>query len=91
MRELRFNVGVSTVWDERYEAEDHRDLAKLVACPALIITGEHDFICGPTWNRVLAEAIPGARYVEMANVGHMPQYEDPEQLMAIVGSWLAEG
>jgi pimeloyl-ACP methyl ester carboxylesterase len=89
-RELRFNVDVSAIWDERFEAEDHRDLAARVTAPTLIVVGEHDFICGPTWNRALSAAIPRSLYVEMANVGHVPQYEDPEQLASIVGSWLAE-
>lgn len=89
-RELRSNVDVVIPWNERYEAEDHRDLARKVTCPSLIVVGEHDFICGPVWNRALAEAIPGASYVEISNVGHFPQYEDPERLIAMVGSWLAE-
>ena len=89
-QELRSNVDVVIPWNERHEAEDHRDLARTVTCPTLVVAGEHDFICGPVWNRTLAEAIPNARYVEMKNAGHLPQYEDPERLMAIVTSWLAE-
>lgn len=88
-RELRFNTAVEAAWDEGLEAEDHRALAAKVACPTLIIVGEHDFICGPIWNRALHEAIPGSTYVQVDDVGHIPQYEAPEQVASIVGSWLA--
>jgi pimeloyl-ACP methyl ester carboxylesterase len=51
--------------------------------------GEHDYVCGPTWNRALAAAIPGARYVEIPNVGHLPQYEAPAAFRAAIDDWLA--
>lgn len=89
-RELRQNLDVQRAWTDRYEAEDHRDLARTVVCPALIVAGEHDFICGPVWNRVLDDAIPNARFVEIADAGHFPQYEQVDALMALVRSWLAE-
>ena len=88
-REVRWNVDVSVIWDARWEAGDYRDLAARVRCPTLVIAGEHDFICGPVWNRAVAEAVPGARYVEIAGVGHIPQYEDPDAFLAAVDDWMA--
>jgi pimeloyl-ACP methyl ester carboxylesterase len=90
VREMRQNVDVQRIWNDRHEAADHRDLAAAVTCPTLIVVGEHDFICGPVWNHVLANAIPGARYVEILDAGHFPQYEQPDEVMRIVSSWLAE-
>jgi proline iminopeptidase len=87
-RELRFNVDVEIAWGESFEADDHRPLARLVGCPTLIIVGEHDFICGPVWNRALADAIPQARYEVIADAGHLPQYEQPERVLAIIEDWL---
>ncbi len=89
-RELRLNVDVEREWNEHHEAIDRRDLARRVACPSLIIAGEHDFICGPVWNRELAKAIPMARYVEIAAAGHMPHYEQPERFSDIVSDWLRQ-
>lgn len=86
--ELRYNVDVGAIWDMKLEAEDHRPLAAMVKCPTLILVGEHDFICGPTWGRATANAIPGAHYEEIPNTGHFPQYEDPDRVLAAVTSWL---
>ncbi len=60
-----------------------------VECPSLVIAGEHDFICGPAWNRPIAEAIPAARYAEIADAGHIPQYEQPDAFRAALRDWLA--
>ena len=87
-RELRFNVDVADAWDERLEGEDHRALAAKVRCPTLIVVGEHDFICGPIWNRAVAAAIPASQYAQIADVGHIPHYEASERFASIVGSWL---
>jgi proline iminopeptidase len=87
-RELRFNVDVEIAWGESFEAADHRPLARLIDCQTLIIVGEHDFICGPVWNRALADAIPHARYEVVADAGHLPQYEQPERVLAIIEEWL---
>lgn len=60
-----------------------------VTCPSLVIVGEDDFICGPAWNRPIAAAIPAARYVEIADAGHVPQYEQPGAFRAALLDWLA--
>ena len=62
---------------------------RTVSCPTLVSPGEHDFICGPVWNHALADAIPGARYVEIADAGHIPQYEQPDGAHGGRRSWLA--
>ena len=89
-RELRYNVEVAQEWDESLEADDHRTLAKLVRCPTLILVGEHDFVCGPIWARVLADSIPGSHLAEIPDAGHMPQYEHPERVFALVQAWLRD-
>ena len=60
-----------------------------VQCPSLVIAGQYDFICGPAWNRPIAAAIPGARYVEISDAGHVPQYEQPGAFRAALVDWLA--
>jgi pimeloyl-ACP methyl ester carboxylesterase len=45
-------------------------LATLGAIPTLVVAAREDRIALPRYNRELAEAIPGARYVEIADAGH---------------------
>ena len=60
-----------------------------VNCPSLVIAGQHDFICGPAWNRPIAAAIPAARYVEITGAGHAPHYEQPDAFRTELLDWLA--
>ena len=90
--ELRWNVTMSDAWfgdDTHFDAVDILPSLGAVECPTLVIAGEHDFICGPTWNRPIAQAIPGARYVEIADAGHLPQYEQPAAFRTALMDWLA--
>jgi proline iminopeptidase len=89
-RELRFHAPIVDAWTGPREDADYRPLLDRIRCPTLVITGEHDWICGPAWNRALAAAIPGARLVEMPGVGHLPQYEAPEAFRAVIDAWLAD-
>jgi pimeloyl-ACP methyl ester carboxylesterase len=89
-RELRWHVPIADAWSGPYEAADYRPLFARVRCRTLVITGEHDWICGPVWNRALAAAIPGSQLVEVPGVGHLPQYEAPVVVLAAIERWLAE-
>ena len=57
-----------------------------VTVPSLVIGFEHDLITPPSLGREVAEAIPGARYVEVPGCGHMGPFEDPD---AVLGHLLA--
>jgi pimeloyl-ACP methyl ester carboxylesterase len=89
-RELRFHVPIVEAWSGAREEADYRPLLGRIRRPTLVIAGEHDWICGPAWNRALAAAIPGARLVTMERVGHLPQYEAPDAFRAVIDAWLAE-
>ena len=88
-RELRWNLDVARAWEPEPPIDLLPDLAR-IQCPALVIVGEHDWICGPAWNRPIAEAM-GARYVEVAGTGHLPQYEAPDRFRAAIDDWLTAG
>jgi proline iminopeptidase len=88
-REQRCDMAAMRAWSGDREEADYRPLLSTVRCPTLVVVGEHDFICGPVWNRALAAAIPNARLVVMPGVGHIPPYEAPDRLRAIVDEWLA--
>ena len=89
-REQRWHVPVGEAWTGPREDADYRPLLAGIRCPALVMVGEHDWLCGPVWNRALAAAIPGARLVEFAGVGHLPQYEAPAAFRAAIDAWLGE-
>jgi pimeloyl-ACP methyl ester carboxylesterase len=52
----------------KYDAS--RQLSTLAGIPTLVVAAREDRIALPRYNRELADAIPGARYVEMADAGH---------------------
>jgi pimeloyl-ACP methyl ester carboxylesterase len=88
-RELRWHPPIVDAWTGEREDADYRDLLAGIRCPTLVVTGEHDWICGPAWNQALADAIPGSRYVLIPGVGHLPQYEAPAAFRSAIDDWLA--
>ena len=46
--------------------------------------GEADRIVDPVYGRALADAIPGAGFLLLAETGHLPQLETPEALLVAV-------
>ena len=90
--EVRSNRAMYSAWFGGVHHFDNVDILPSLArvrCPSLVIAGEYDFICGPAWNRPIAAAIPGGRYVEIADAGHVPQYEQPGAFRAALLDWLA--
>src|SRR5215471_10181405 len=90
--EVRSNRAMDEAWfGDVHHFDDVDILPSLagVACPSLVIVGQDDFICGPAWNRPIAAAIPAAQYIEIADSGHLPQYEQPGAFRAALLDWLA--
>ena len=90
--EVRMNMAMHYAWFgdiHRFDDVDILPSLAAVTCPSLVIAGQHDFICGPAWNQPIAEAIPAARFVEIADAGHLPQYEQPDSFRAALLDWLA--
>lgn len=50
--------------------------------PALVICGALDQATPPVLNRAVANAISGARYVEIEGCGHCPPIENPQGFLA---------
>lgn len=61
-----------------------------IACPTLVIVGQQDTISPVAEMRTIAEAIPGAQFVEISDAGHMSPMENPAELNAALGAFLAE-
>lgn len=55
---------------------DARPLLPRIACPTLVVVGAEDTVIPPASGHAIAEAIPGARLVEIDGCGHLPNLED---------------
>jgi pimeloyl-ACP methyl ester carboxylesterase len=58
--------------------------------PTLVLWGAADRIAPPEYGRRYAEAIPGARFEEIAGSGHYPHIEQPQRVAERVLSFAAE-
>ena len=56
--------------------------------PVMIITGDDDRVVETALTRKLAAKMPQARFVEVANSGHLIHEEDPEEFLAPVLAFL---
>lgn len=59
-----------------------------ISCPTLIIVGGEDGITPPIEMRSMAEAIPNAKYVEIAGAGHLAPLEAPAAVSLAIGDFL---
>jgi len=57
---------------------DERGSLGSIKVPVLCLAGEHDRNAPPAMMERMAAKIPGARYVCLAGVGHLPNVEAPE-------------
>ncbi|WP_285115594.1 alpha/beta fold hydrolase [Leifsonia sp. fls2-241-R2A-40a] len=62
---------------EALAAFDRRADLPQVSAPALIVAGAHDAVTTPALMRELADGIPHARFVELADAAHLIPLEDP--------------
>lgn len=67
---------------------DLRSSLAEVTAATLIVAGQEDFILGPASCREVAEGIANARLVVLADVGHMPWIEHPEEFVLTVTRFL---
>lgn len=66
---------------------DSTPLLPRVTAPTLVVVGEEDALSPPAEMRGMAEATPGARYVEVAGAGHMAPVERPEAVNAALADF----
>lgn len=64
--------------------DDRLTALRGVSVPALVIGFEHDLMTPASLGREVAEAIPGARYVEVPGCGHMGPFEDLDTTLGFV-------
>jgi pimeloyl-ACP methyl ester carboxylesterase len=56
--------------------------------PTLVVWGDSDGIVSPDYGRAFARLIPGARFETIANCGHHPEIERPDELAALIARFL---
>ena len=59
-----------------------------IAVPSLVVWGDSDGIVTTDYGRAFARSIPGARFETIARCGHHPEIERPEELAALIGSFV---
>lgn len=59
-----------------------------VRMPVLVLSGDDDRIIPREQSRRLAQELPDARFVEIADCGHIPQEECPDPFLKTVGSFI---
>jgi len=58
--------------------------------PALLICGQHDGISPPQEMRQIADQLPSAQFVEVADAGHMAPLERPNLINAAIREFLSQ-
>lgn len=66
---------------------DARDVLPTIAVPTLVLVGDSDAIVAPAHARENAAAIPGARFVEVPECGHLTALERPEAVTEALVAW----
>ncbi len=61
-----------------------------IICPSLMLWGEHDQFSLAREGLRMSTLIPNARYVEIADCGHFPSLEAPEETADILLHWLQD-
>ena len=69
-----------------YDQVDTR-LLPAVTCPALVMAGGLDIVCGVPHAQAIARTIPNVTLRVFPDCGHMPQYEEPEAFTKTVYDW----
>jgi 3-oxoadipate enol-lactonase len=67
---------------------DSNDLLSTIACPALVLVGEHDVLTPPDLAQEYAAKIPGAQLVVIPRAGHLSNLEQPQAFLQAVSDFL---
>lgn len=65
-----------------------RSRANDIACPALLIAGEHDFLTTPAMVSDMANAIPNGTFLQVDGASHLIHHQKPEWLTQTIVKWL---
>lgn len=77
--DMHSDLAAIKVWESGlWQRIDVRPLLAQISCPTLVLVGALDLICGPSQGRLIAEAVPDAELVVVADSGHFIAAEAPQ-------------
>jgi proline iminopeptidase len=86
---MKADLAAGKAWEGGlYESVDLRPLLGRITSPTLIVAGELDFICGPAQAQPIADAITESQLVMLADCGHIPSIEAPQEYRQAVVDFL---
>ena len=59
-----------------------------ITAPTLVVAGEHDALIPNCYARLMAERIPGSRFLLIPGAGHNPMIEVPEKVLPLIEQFL---
>jgi pimeloyl-ACP methyl ester carboxylesterase len=80
----------SLAWNPHFDPKLERRLTR-INCPTLVIWGENDRLIPVVYGTTFQSLIPGSQFVKLADTGHMPMFEFPEDWAQHIGNFLQEG
>ena len=81
--------GVAAAQRGMAERPDRTPILARIAVPTLVVLGEEDELIPPDESRRMAEAIPGAETVELAECGHLGNLERPAEFNRALADFLS--
>jgi len=67
---------------------DNRDVLPTISCPALVLGSRQDALTPPAMQQAMAEVIPMARLVILAECGHLSPLGRPDAVAETFATWL---
>jgi 3-oxoadipate enol-lactonase len=78
-----FRIGAEAVW-----LADQAGRASQIHAPTLVLCGAEDKVTPPALSHALTNLIPGARYEEIAQAGHLSNLEQPGRFSRLVEGFI---
>ena len=74
------------IWQRPYDPKLAGRLRR-IACPTLLLWGDHDMLVPPAYGEAYQKAIPGAELKLIKNCGHLPMFEKEAEFVDAVTSF----
>ncbi len=81
-------VGFANQSEALQSRPDQTETLRQISMPCLVLCGEHDRLCPVERHELMRDLIPGASLVVIANAGHLPTLEQPDETNSALTAWL---
>jgi pimeloyl-ACP methyl ester carboxylesterase len=91
VRSMASNVGEAAFVRQQHaimHRPDSRESLRRIACPTLVLCGEHDLLTPLDRHEEMTQLIRGAILVAVRGSGHLPTIEKPEETSRALARWL---